>query len=146
MTVFGGDVIYAADINCRVGITEATSDTAAAAYTTETTIDTVTVNVVNGQRYRLTAYVPFSMATANDRRLVRIRTGTTSAGVQLTYDTAVGTVAGAVYCVVLVVEWTASSTGAQSFCTTGGPNSGSGNVTFKGASSQIRFLSVDRVP
>lgn len=138
-----GDPIYASDINTRVGTTEGTADIPAAAYSSETTLDTVSISAVNGKRYQIRYFVPYQGSAAADRFLIRIRTGTTSAGVQLTYDTADIHSTGGVYDLIVIAEWTASSTAAQSFCATAARSSGAGNLTVKGASSQTRLLTVD---
>lgn len=140
-----GSPVNASDINTRLGTTEGTADIAAAAYTTETVLDTVTVSVVNGKRYQVRYFVPYNGTVANDRFLVRIRTGTTTAGTQLTYDTAEMHTTAGVYCLVVIAEWTASSTGSQSFCATANRSAGTGNLTVKGAASQLRMLTVDLI-
>lgn len=142
----GGDVIYAADVNTRVGTNEATSNVAAASYASETVIDTVTANVVSGKRYQIRAFFPYFGSVAADRFLIRIRTDTTTAGTQLAYSSAqIHSVTGSLpyYTVIIIAEWTAGSTGSQSFCTTAIHNTGTGNLTILGASSQVRLLTVD---
>lgn len=140
-----GDPIYASDINLRKGTTEGTSDIAATSYSTEAVLDTVTVSVVSGKRYQIRAFVPYTGTVAADAFLVRIRAGTTTAGTQLVYDTAEIHTISRVYDLVIIAEWTASSTGSQSFVTTANRSAGTGNLTVKGASSDIRLLSVDLI-
>ncbi len=140
-----GDPIYASDVNTRVGTTEGTSDIAATSYSTEGVLDTVTISAVSGKRYKIQYFTPYQGSVAADRFLVRIRTGTTIAGVQLTYDTAEIHATGGVYDLIIIAEWTASATASQSFCATANRTAGSGNLTVKGASSQTRLLTVDVV-
>lgn len=142
----GGDIIYAADVNTRIGTSQGVSDLTAASYASETVIDTVTVNVVNGRLYKIAAFFPYSGSVAADRFLIRIRTGTTTAGTQLAYTSAeIHSVTGTFpfYTKTIIAEWTAAATGSASFCTTAIRNNGTGNLTVKGASSEIRLLSVD---
>lgn len=140
-----GAPVYASDINTRIGTTEATSDISAASYSSEAVLDTVTVTVVNGKRYQIRYFIPYTGTVAADGFLIRIRTGTTTAGTQLTYDTAETHSTGRVYCLVVIAEWTASATGSQSFCATANRSAGTGNLTAKGASTQIRLLTVDLI-
>lgn len=140
-----GASISASRINTRLETTEGTSDIAAASYSSEAVLDTITVSVVDGERYKIQYFVPYNGSAANDRFLVRIRTGTTTAGSQLTYDTAEIHSTGGIYCLVVIAEWTASATGSQSFCTTAARSSGTGNLTLKGATSQMRLLTVELI-
>lgn len=139
-----GARIPASRINARIGTFEGTADITAAPYSTEAVMDTITVSVVNGERYRISYYFPHSGSIAADRFLIRIRTGTTTGGAQLTYNTADIHSTSGVYAIDVIVEWVASSTGSQSFCTTA-QRAGTGNLTPKGATSQLRLLTVDLV-
>lgn len=138
-----GAPVYASDINTRIGTFEGTADITAAAYATEAVLDTITVTVVNGKRYKVTYFVPYTGTVAADAFLIRLRTGTTTAGTQLTYDTAETHSTGRVYDLAITAEWVAAATGSQSFCTTAFRNAGTGNLTVKGASTQTRLFHVD---
>lgn len=140
-----GAPIYASDINTRLGTFEGTADITAAAYATEAVLDTITVTVVAGKRYKITYFVPYTGTVAADAFLVRIRTGTTTAGTQLTYDTAETHTISRIYDLAITAEWTAAVTGSQSFCTTATRSAGTGNLTVKGASTQTRLLTVDLI-
>lgn len=148
MTVFAGDPIAAADINLatdrRVGTLTGDSDKTAAAYTTETVVDQVTINAVSGRRYRI-AYIWHVVATTTTNLLyVRIREGWVSSGTpgsQLIY--AQHQVPTNIDTKDMWVDWTAPSTGTFTFTTTAFRQSGSTNSTFRGAPSQARSLTVE---
>lgn len=141
-----GDPISAADINTRVGQFEGTADVVAAAYAAEAVIDTVTASVTSGRRYRVQAWFPYSGTVVGDRFLVRLRTGTTTAGTQIAYTSAeIHSITGTLpyYTELIWGEWISGTTGNVSFCTTVIRNNGTGNLSIKGATSQIRLLTVD---
>jgi hypothetical protein len=148
MTVFAGDPIAAADINIatdrRVGTTTGDTDKAAAAYTTETVIDQVTIAAVSGRRYRV-KYLWHVVATTTTNLLyVRLREGWVSAGTpgsQLNYSQ--HQVPTNIDTRQLEVDWTAPSTGSFTFTATGFRQTGSTNSTFRGAPSQPRSLTVE---
>jgi hypothetical protein len=145
MTVYGGDVIYAADINRRVGINTATSDSSATSGTTELSIDQVTINAVSGHTYRLVWWCPWLGSVAADRFFLLLRLGSGIAGTQLTFSTVVVASTSATETKTVIAEWTASSTASQTFTGTFRRNSGTGTLTAKGASTQPRLLTVDDV-
>lgn len=145
MTVFAGDPIAASDINLatdrRVGTFTGDTDKTAAAYTTETVLETVTIAAVAGRRYRI-KYLWHCVATTTTNLLyVRIREGSTTAGSQLTYKQ--HQVPTNIDTQQVEVDWTASSTGSQTFAVTAFRQSGSTNSTFRGAPSQPRSLTVE---
>lgn len=149
MTVIGGDDIAAGDVNLaqtrNVGpSTLGVADFTATSSTTEKLLDQITVPVVSGRKYLVRYVWAFQCDTLNDRYFVRLREGTTTAGTQI----------GVVNQILLTpintlvpgmsveAEWTASSTGNQSFTATIARNSGAGTATVRGSSSQQRILSV----
>lgn len=132
----------------RVGTTNAVSDGTATSGTTELVVNTVTVNVVEGQTYHVKCYFPFVCSASPARYLIRLREGVSAAGAQITYATAipdVTTPASAVLVVTPESDWMASSTGQQQFCVTAQQASGTGTLTPKGASSQTRSITVDLI-
>jgi hypothetical protein len=143
MTVYAGDEIYAADINRRVGTTTATTDSSATSVTTELAIDQVTIAAVAGQVYRLAWWVPWLGSAAADRFFLLLRTGSGIAGTQLTFSTIVVASTSATEAEMVVAEWTAGSTGSQTFTGTFRRSSGTGTLTAKGSGTQPRLLTVD---
>lgn len=145
MTVFAGDPIAAADVNIatdrRVGTFTGDTDKAAAAYSTETVVDTVTIAAVAGRRYRV-KYVWHAVATTTTNLLyVRLREGSGIVGSQLTYKQ--HQVPTNIDTQQVEVDWTASSTGSQTFAATAFRQTGSTTSTFRGAASQPRTLTVE---
>lgn len=148
MTVFAGDPIAAADINLatdrRVGTLTGDTDKTAAAYTTETVVDQVTISAVSGRRYRV-RYLWHVVATTTTNLLyVRIREGwasSASPGSQLVYSQ--HQVPTNIESNIIEADWTAPSTGSFTFTATAFRQSGSTNSTFRGAPSQARSLTVD---
>lgn len=121
-----------------------TTDFTATSGTTEKTLDTITVPVVAGRKYRVRYVFAWQADTLNARYFVRIKEGTTTAGAQLAVVnmillTPVNTLVPGI---PVEAEWTAPTTGNQSFVATIQQNSGSGTATVRGASSQPRILSV----
>lgn len=144
-SVLGSPLIVG--VNRRIGTTNAVTDGTATSGTTELVVNTVTVNVVAGQTYHIKSYFPYLCTVAAEHYLIRLREGTTAAGAQITYDTAVMPVAGLG---VLVAkpesDWVAPTTGVQQFCVTAqGQPTITGTLTPKGATSQTRSLTVDLI-
>lgn len=124
-----------------------TSDLTAQSYSSEAALDTVTVPVVSGRKYKVSYlfhYTPSGTTAAGNAWTVRIREGTIS-GSQLVYASAIarGQNAGIVDTGYVEVEYTATSTGNQQFTTTAARSSGANNIQFKGATGQARKLSVE---
>lgn len=132
--------------NRRIGTTNAVADGTATSGTTELVVNTVTVNVVAGQRYHVKSYFPYVISIANERYLIRLREGITTAGAQITYDTAYGNPNAVVLVAKPESDWIAPSTGQQQFCVTAqGQGTITGTLTPKGATSQTRSLTVDLI-
>ena len=149
MVVSAGSPVTAADVNlaqqCLVGpSTLGTTDMTATSGTTEKTTgtDTITVPVVTGRVYRISYVFNYVGSVSGDGFLIRIKAGSTS-GTQLTYFLADVTLTTAVLTRVGWVEWTASTSGNQTFSTTVQRATGTGTCTGRGAASQPRTLSVE---
>lgn len=141
--------VNAADVNLalmnNVGpSTLGTADFTATSGTTEKLLDTVTVNVVSGRKYRVGYVFAWQCDTLNDRYFVRIREGSVLGGSQLAVVNMIllTPINVLVPGIPTEAEWTASATGSQSFCATIQRGTGSGTATVRGASSQQRILSV----
>lgn len=156
MTVFAGDVTYAADVNTdvakaslgRITQTDATSNASPTSGTTELAVDQVTISAVNGYRYKITWNMSFTGSVVSDTFLIRIRLGSGTGGSQLVYacpTIAVNSGNPATVRLILQTEWTASSTASQTFTGTVVRNSGTGTLTVTAATSALRTLSVDYV-
>lgn len=144
-----GSAVTAAEVNLaltnNVGpSTLGTSDFTATSGTTEKLLDTITVNVVSGRKYRVSYVFAWQADTLNGRYFVRIREGSALGGSQIAVVNMIllTPVNVLVPGIPLEAEWTAGSTGSQSFCATIQQNNGSGTATIRGASSQQRILSV----
>ncbi len=142
-----GTPIPAADVNLAqqrnvaaslVGVTDLT----AATYASESVVESQAFPVIAGRKYRV-SYVWHAQASSTTNLVyVRIRENNTT-GAQLTYvqhqvPTTIDTK-------VTWVEWTAGVSGNQTFAITAQRLSGSTNTQFRGASSQPRILSVERL-
>jgi hypothetical protein len=104
---------------------QTTSSTAASA---ETVAQTVTASVVIGEVYEITWHGNLNSTASGDEAVINIRTGTTTGGTQLDSTTVYLPNSSRVYPGRLYAEWTASATGAASFCLTTARAAGSGNV------------------
>jgi hypothetical protein len=147
MTVFGGDPILAADMNRAqqrvVGTpTESTADLSAISSATNVIIDSVTVNLEIGRRYKVSAYIPYSVSATTDNHYLLLCEDSVS-GAQLTYATVreghtTRVAAKTVWC-----YYTAVATAAKTFVSCTRRADGSGSITPKGATSQKRILTVE---
>lgn len=147
-----GDNLTSANLslakNPRVGDTVATADSSATNSGTnvELSVDTVTINAVSGRKYRLTWVFQYACSVANDRAFFRIREGSGTGGNQLTVGQFVAPVANtALSGGPIIVDWTASSTGSQTFSGTIQRASGTGSVTRRAATSQPAYLTAEYV-
>lgn len=130
----------------RVGTTNAVSDGTTTSGTTELVVNTVTVNVVEGQTYHIKSYFPYVGNTAGERYLIRLREGVSTAGAQITYDTADIFTTNNVFVAKPESDWVAPFTGQQQFCVTAQQNpAAAGTLTPKGAASQTRSITVDLI-
>lgn len=148
MTVNGGDVIFAADINRatnrRIGTTTRTSDTAASSGTTELQVDTVTGTVVSGRRYRIRWQVLFTATAAADRFFFILREGSGLLGTQLAFTTMIVDASGTpTESFILECDYTATASGSQTWTASLRRNSGAGTMTAKGSATGPSSLIVD---
>lgn len=147
MTVFAGDPILAADMNRAltrvIGTpTEATSDLAAINSATNVLIDSLTVTVVAGRRYKLSAYIPVILSDTASNHYILLCEDSVS-GAQLTYDTARHAQTARPQAYVIWVYWTAAASGSKTFVSCTRRADGSGTITPKGATSQKRTLTLE---
>lgn len=139
------DVANAATV--RVGKTAGTSDSSATSGTTELAIDQVTISAVNGKTYRITWNLQWAATSvaASERHFILLRLGSGTGGTQLTYITVVPKDTAAQEGAVVIAEWTASSTGSQTFTGSMRRSNGSGNISAKGGATNPRLLVVDQI-
>lgn len=147
MTVFAGDPILAADMNRAltrvIGTpTEGTSDLSAINSATNVLIDSLTVPVEAGRRYKLSAYIPVILSDTASNHYILLCEDSVS-GAQLTYDTARHAQTARPQAYVIWVYWTASTTGNKTFVSCTRRADGSGTITPKGATSQKRTLTLE---
>jgi len=144
MTVYAGQVIAASDVNRRAGTTTATADSSATSGTTELSIDQVTASVVAGNKYTITWDTQWLGTVAADVFFLILREGSGIAGTQLDFTTVkVGAATITTEAAILMVDYTATATGSQTFTATFRRSSGTGTLTAKAASTQPRTLKVD---
>lgn len=144
MTVFAGDVISATDVNRRVGTTTGLSDSSATSGTTELSIDQVTAFLIAGRRYTITWDTQWLGTVAADVFFLLIREGSGIAGNQLDFTTVkVGAATITTEAAILMVDYTASATGSQTFTATFRRSSGTGTLTAKASSTQPRTLKAE---
>jgi hypothetical protein len=122
MTVNGGDVIYAADVNTTIAQSVYTADSSTWT-STETSIMTVTANLVSGQTYMIemdcnigTSAVTYTWSSTNaEASSVRIREDTVS-GNQLAQGQVFMSAASSVgFALTVRVPYTATATGEKTF-------------------------------
>lgn len=150
MTVFAGDPILAADMNRAqqrvIGTPSvATSDGPSVTSTTPNTqIDSITVPVEGGRRYKLSASVPFTAVTQDNAFFILLLEDTAT-GTQLTYSTFYASVAGGGHVVSLWTYWTApSDNNAKTFvlaCRRNGGTNTAGQA--RGSGGQPRTLTLE---
>ena len=148
MTVFAGDPILAADMNRAqqrvIGTPSvATSDATASSSTSNTLIDSITVPVEEGRRYKLSTTISFSAVTADNAFFLLLLEDSTS-GTQLTFGTFYANVANGASTVNLWVYWTAPTTGNKTFVSAQRRSGGTAtNGQAKGSGGQPRTLTLE---
>lgn len=145
--VLAGDPVLAADMNralTRVIGTPTISTAAGTSITstTEVLVDTLTVTVEAGRRYKLIARIPWLASVANDNFYYLLRE-TSISGTQLTFRNARVTQITRVDMTDLWVYWTAVSSGSMTFVSSCRRNDGSGNMTPQGATNGPRTLTLE---
>ena len=117
-----------------------TTDLASNAYATETTVETITVPVVAGRKYRISYTIHMLASATGNLMYIRIKDNVG----QLTYVQHSPAAAGTfIETRFLYTEWTAGTTGSQTFTATVTRQSGTATTILKGAASQPRILSVE---
>lgn len=145
-----GDTVPSSDVNLaqqrNAGpSTIGATDQASASYAAEAVVETITVPVVAGRKYRLsyTTHLLTSAIVASQQLYIRIR-DTGVGGVQITYVQHVPAVATPnIETRFLYGEWTAPSTGNQVFVATVSRQGGTATTILKGSAGQPRILSVE---
>lgn len=131
-------------LNPRVGTTTGTAGGGTTTATTEGPTDQVTAAVVSGWTYRIRWYMKYTATVANDRFVLRIRTGSGVGGTEL--ESAVfNTGTGVTFTEVIETDWTAAATGNQTFTGTVQRVSGTGTITIQGGPTVRRSFTVDLV-
>jgi len=139
-----GDIISAADVTRRVGTSTATSDSSATSSTTELSVDQVTANLTSGRKYVITWDTQWLGSVAGDVFFLILREGSGTGGNQLDFTTVkVGAATITTEAAILMVDYTASATGSQTFTATFRRSSGTGTLTAKASGTQPRTLKVD---
>lgn len=146
-TVFAGDPILAADMNRALTRVIGTPTIATAAGTSitstaEVLVDSLTVTVESGRRYKLIARVPWLATVVNDNFYLLLRE-TSISGTQLTFRNARVTQITRVDMTDLWVYWTAPSSGSMTFVSSCRRNDGTGNLTPQGATNGPRTLTLE---
>ena len=130
----------------RIATTIATSDSSTFT-TSETQIMSVTASVVTGRIYRLRFVGRLSTTTAGDQGVARLRETNTS-GTELQSAVVDSTnTSGTLGTnpLLMEVEWTASSTGSQTWIASAFRNSGSGTWHMEAGSNRPNYLYLDYI-
>jgi hypothetical protein len=114
--------------------------------TTETTVSTVTADLVNGRTYRVRFVGRFQSDVAGDSVNARLREDS-SAGTQMqgTRVYSATATAGFGFTISFEAEYTAVATASKTFVATGERSVGSGNVMCEGSATAPRYLYVDYI-
>lgn len=129
----------------RIETTVETSDSSTFT-TSETEVMSVTAPLVSGRTYRVRFWGTFNSTVNGDRIRVKVReddsSGTQLAEHQMVISTTASTTG---YLSVVEVEFTAASTGNQTFVVTGERLAGSGSINREGATNRPSYLYVDYI-
>lgn len=147
MTVFAGDPILAADMNRAltrvIGTpTVATADLSAISSGSNTIIDSLTVPVEAGRRYKLLAYIPYTVGVTGERHYLLLCEDSVS-GTQISYATISESSTTGNSAKTVWAYWTAPSTGDKTFVSCTRRASGSGAITIRGSGGQPRILTLE---
>jgi hypothetical protein len=126
----------------RMATTTKTTNSSAVT-TTETSVDEVTAHVISGKVYRITWQMQWHAGTVNDWFYARVRLGSGITGTILTYHELIMLNTTVSYPLHAEAEWTASSTGNQTFSATLLRGGGSGSISAQGSATRPRLLYVD---
>lgn len=148
MTVFGGDVVYAADINeliDRQNTTIFTGDSSTWS-NTEVSVMSITIAAVAGAKYKIIFEGRVSTDVAADGAVMRIREDNLT-GNQLSYlPVYLPTTAGNGWQSRVYAEWTAASTANKTFVVTGQRTIGTGVAhRIRAAGNGPAYFYVDRI-
>lgn len=144
MTALGGAIILASDINAFIASSASVTSDSGTITTTETTTITLVASVENGKTYELSAYARISSSVAGDVVVTRIRE-TSTAGAQIQGgQVECSTTSTTGYSNSIRTEWTASSTGSQTFVFTVVRGGGTGNIIHRAAATAPGFLTIRR--
>jgi hypothetical protein len=114
-------------------------------FTTEAVVDTIVTSLVNGETYEIIHYGHWQSYTAADSIITRIREDDTTAGTLKTYDYVSQYLASGIYGVVMYCQYTATTTGAKSFCASGSRQVGSGSCIRYAVSSCPTYFVCRRI-
>lgn len=140
--VAAGDIVRASDPFRRLGTDKQT--TASGSFTTvETSIGSLTVDLISGATYAVVADAQVISSVVGDRIDLRIREDTTAGNTLQQVRTTTQTATTAV--VHLYSEFTASSTASKTFVLTAIRQNGTGNITRNAASTAPQYFYCDRI-
>jgi len=148
MTVFGGDEIFASDINeliDRVATTILTADTSTWG-ATETQVTSVTFSAIAGAKYKIVFEGRVSTDVSADAENMRIREDTL-AGTQLQLQQVnLPNTSGNGWQAHIYAEWTAASTASKTIVLTSQRSSGTGTAhRVRASGSAPAYFYVDRI-
>lgn len=141
--VAAGDIVRATDPFRRLA-TDKQTTASSAITTTETSVHSVTADLISGATYAITAHIQAISSTINDVIDARIREDSTS-GTQLQQRRTPGISTSRTEVMVLYAEYTASSTASKTFVGTLIRQSGGGNVTRNPSTTSPSYMFIDRI-
>lgn len=148
MTVFGGDVVYAADINeliDRVNTNKITSDSTTWG-ATETVAASITISAIAGATYKIIFEGKVSSDVSADADNMRIREDTLAGSQLQLQQVNLPSTSTNGWQAHIYTEWTASSTASKTFVLTGQRSAGTGTAhRIRASASAPGFLYVDRI-
>lgn len=120
------------------------SASSSAVTTTETEIDSVDALLVSGRTYRVRWVFSFTVSTATDHHLGRIREDSSS-GTQIQARRLSAVTTQQSYPGMIEVEYTATASGSKTFSATFQRSGGAGSITSHSASDNPSYLYVDYI-
>lgn len=148
MSVGGGDVIFANDINRleeREGTTPIAADSAPWG-AAETVASSVTIPAVNGQRYKVWFSGKVSTDVAADASNMRLREDGLSGNQLQLGQVYLPTISGNGWIAYLYAEWTAAATASKTFVLTGQRSVGTGvGHRVRGSANAPGYLVAEKV-
>lgn len=119
----------------------ATSSTAT--FTAETVTDTITVNLISGKTYLVTAHQMWNSSVANDVAMASLREDNVGGNI-LNQRSVLCANTSRWFGTVLPALYVAVATGSKTFVVTGQRVAGTGNITRGGASTTPSLVIVER--